>query len=959
MSTRRSSRLCVVGVLYACGWALALLGVPSSALAAAPVIEEEWVTEVSATSATLWAKVNPEGEATGYRFEYDTDEYSSSAVHGKVFPAPPTPEGDAGSGNNGVIVHAHPQDFTPGTPYHFRVVATNSVKPTPEVAYGMDQSLMTQPAAGALELPDGRRWELVSPAIKDGASIEPSEEHGGVIQAAENGGAITYLSIGPVESPGGNSNVTQVLSVRGDHGGWLSQDIATPHDVATGVSTGSGQEYRYFSPELSVGLVEPLGSGSTGSNSEGAAPLSPGASEKTVYVRADAPLSPEKLEQGVYGEAAVEGGYLPLVTGCPVIGECASRVKEDANVPLGTIFGGKVHFEGATPDVNHVLLASPEVPLTEKTPEGKPSTSGGLYEWTGGRLQLVSMLPTGEQASETALGNDNSYNARGAISNDGMRIVFSVGKRHLYMRSVSIEKSVQLDAPEASAPGGEGQAEFQFASGDGSKVFFTDEAELTGNSSAAPGRPDLYECEMIEVGNELKCTLRDLTVDPHYNKVTNPRENADVEGVVMAGSDNSSYLYFVGEGELTATPNAQGEKAKAGKGKLKEAKERNLYMLHYDEAAKTWDPAAFVARLAVEDAPDWGTEVNGEEPLKGVLQNVTSRVSPDGQKLTFMSERELTGYDNVDVSSGVSDEEIYLYSAPPIVGSTGQLVCVSCNPTGERPAGVLDSTNGGEGERLLIDKTSIWATRGENESGRWLAGSVPGWTAMETDTARYQPRYLADDGRVFFDSSDGLVPQDTNRRIDVYEYEPVDVGNCTAAIASAGQIYVAREGGCVGLVSSGNSRDESVFLDASESGEDVFFLTSAPLVAGDRDTAFDVYDSHVCSTAEPCSTGGVVPSPCTTVDACRPAPVSQPAVYGAPSSATFNGTGNITFISSGGVVSKRGTRAQELARALRACHKMKKRKQRQACDRKARRRYASKATPGRGRPAGHDLRSSR
>ena len=47
---------------------------------------------------------------------------------------------------------------------------------------------------------------------------------------------------------------------------------------------------------------------------------------------------------------------------------------------------------------------------------------------------------------------------------------------------------------------------------------------------------------------------------------------------------------------------------------------------------------------------------------------------------------------------------------------------------------------------------------------------------MESTYARYQSRYLSDDGQVFFDSADDLVPQATDGLMDVYEYEPAGVG---------------------------------------------------------------------------------------------------------------------------------------------------------------------------------------
>ena len=96
------------------------------------------------------------------------------------------------------------------------------------------------------------------------------------------------------------------------------------------------------------------------------------------------------------------------------------------------------------------------------------------------------------------------------------------------------------------------------------------------------------------------------------------------------------------------------------------------------------------------------------------------------------------------------------------------------------------------------------------------------------------------------------------------------------------------------LISSGTSRGESSFYDASENGDDVYFITSSRLVSEDVDTSYDVYDAHVCSPEAPCSTAPVSPPPCTSGDSCKAAPSPQPAIFGAPASATFNGAGNVS-----------------------------------------------------------------
>jgi hypothetical protein len=143
----------------------------------------------------------------------------------------------------------------------------------------------------------------------------------------------------------------------------------------------------------------------------------------------------------------------------------------------------------------------------------------------------------------------------------------------------------------------------------------------------------------------------------------------------------------------------------------------------------------------------------------------------------------------------------------------------------------------------------------------------------------------------------------------------------------------------VGLSSSGESGEESAFLDASADGSDVFFLTSGRLSSSDVDSAYDVYDAHLCSASAPCaSPAAATPPPCATADACRAAPTPQPDIFGAPSSESFKGQGNITPAPAK-PASKPLTRAQKLTAALKACKKKKARARRAACVKHAKKLY--------------------
>jgi hypothetical protein len=457
--------------------------------------------------------------------------------------------------------------------------------------------------------------------------------------------------------------------------------------------------------------------------------------------------------------------------------------------------------------------------------------------------------------------------------------VVLIGKEGLYLRDLTTGELIRLDATQGGSALSSKPA-YMTANTEASKIFFLDNAGLTQESSA--GGVDLYEYDLdAPVGHR----LTDLTVDEHAAQAANVKS-------VLGASNDGSYVYFVADGALT--PNATD--SECGGQPRNEA--CNIYVRHDG-----------VTQLVTGD---WNPEHSGSE--KEV------RVSPDGNWLAFMSSRNLTGYDTRDAISGISDVEVYLYDT-----SAARLVCASCNPTGARPVGVEFAYPHGD----LVG--------GSLDPFTWAAANVPPLTNVSFANSRYQPRYLSDSGRLFFDSNDALVPQDVNGTEDVYEYEPPGAGSCSTSSVTFSQ----RSDGCVNLLSSGASAEESAFVDASETGGDAFFITVSKLVPQDFDNALDVYDAHECSASVPCyPVPPSVPPVCSTGDACKAAPTPQPAIFGPAPSATFSGVGNVVSPSSGGsgVKPKSLTRAQKLARALRACHK-KEHGQRAVCERGARKRF--------------------
>ncbi len=862
-----------------------------------PKVEDESVVDVASSSSTFRSEVNPHGAPTKYRVEYGTSESYGAST--------PVPDGSLGSDFEVHSITVHLQGLQPHTTYHYRVVAENEHA----VTSGPDESFTTQPAGVQFALPDGRQWELVSPPNKHGALIEPLSMHAS-IQAAVDGGAITYHANVPMESgPQGYAKQAQLVSVRGAQG-WSSQDISPRHDSQTGGSVDGG-EFPFFSPDLLFSIVWAGG--------EDATPLSDRASEVTPYVRSEA----------LCGEPSDAGEcYVPVLTGKEGFADVPPGAKFAGS---GGLFGYNIPLRGASPDLKHVVLTG-QVAALVSTPSIPPGTSE-VYEWSAGvpsadALQLVSVLPASEgggAATEAGVGVHPEHGAgiydgsRHSISDDGSRIFWTMdniitGRPKLYLRDMVKRETVALDVPQPGAPPPSGSgplyANFQIANSDGSKAFFTSGAselgvqgELLTAQSGKSGN-DLYECEIVEEAGKLKCKLTDIT--PEIGG-----RSAEVRGIVSGASEDGSYVYFVANGVLGDGAERGATQGSCGKGSSNSGT-CNLYEYHNGTVT-------FIVTMSAADEFDWGDHLDN-------ISSLTAQVSPDGRYLTFMSQRSLTGFDNRDASSGRPDMEVYLYDA-----LSKRLSCVSCNPTGGRPAGV-------EASKFNFSSGDNFVNAGALTPESWVAANLPLPAEINGGASLYQQRLLSDAGRVFFNSSDALVPQDVNGQEDVYEFEPVGVGGCTASSVT----FNAASGGCVGLISSGTSPAESGFMDASKSGGDVFFLTASRLTSQDYDNSFDVYDAHECSTLVPCLAQPVSAPPCSSGDSCKSAPALQPPIFGAPPSATFTGAGNVAGSSSPRVVAGRSlTRAQKLARALRECRKRPKRK-RIACERQARGRYGGR-----------------
>ncbi len=226
-----------------------------------------------------------------------------------------------------------------------------------------------------------------------------------------------------------------------------------------------------------------------------------------------------------------------------------------------------------------------------------------------------------------------------------------------------------------------------------------------------------------------------------------------------------------------------------------------------------WTPDQGIRLVAILGSGD-GAVWNTERDVRG-QQYRDARVSADGDRLLFTSHARLTA------ANPGGHKQVYLYDLP-----TSRLVCVSCREDG----GVRRETHG-----CSTRPTSARAQPSRRRERRIGCRGTCRRTASGSSSKPTQE----------------LVGSDKNGKADVYMWSASGLN----------------------LISSGSSSEESEFIDASESGDDVFFTTRDQLVGADVDHQVDVYDARV--------RGGLPeqeqPLPCIA-DNCQPPQLPRPVL---------------------------------------------------------------------------------
>jgi hypothetical protein len=777
-----------------------------------------WATDISTDAARLHAEVNPLGIDASAYFQYVDEATFQQSGFAEALSAPDQDGGqaplDLGKGEADRAVSSFLFPLKAATTYRYRIVVTNpfvsvdgevkTLTTEPQSAAGGSCPNQERRAGASANLPDCRAYEMVSPIDKNNGDViglcNINCNRTELNQASLDGERLTFSAATAFAGSPGGQYSNQYLATRTPDG-WSTEGISPPHTAGlfgpiANTAFDLELQFKAFSPDLA---------------------------DAWMIDTSATPLTPEGLQDSlnIYRRNNLTGEFEALTTNTPtVIFERSNGQEIEGKKLLGS-----PEFQAFSADRQHAVFTTSAALTPDAVITAPVDAKNQLYEFSGGELHLVSILPNGKAnpdyswagtyTSTLAPNTHGRTSVKGAISEDGSRIfwsstdsTFDLPGQQLYVRinptqpqsKITAGKCTQLARACTVFIGGH----FWAATPNGSKALTTNGNEL----------------RVFDVDTETSTTIA-----------------GGVSGVVGA-SEDLSRIYFVSTEALAAGA---------------EAGHPNLYL-------SQGGSKRLVATLSTEDL-SIGFNAFGTAAIDALSpENHAARVSPDGSHLAFQSVASLPGYDNTDANNGKASLEVFVYDA-----EAEELHCVSCNRTGGRP----------EGQAL---RESFSVVDQPINGGPWAAAWIPTF-----ENSLHGPQALANDGnRLFFNSFDALVARDTNGRQDVYQWEAPGSGSCMESSPS----FSVVNGGCVSLISSGQGADGSELIDASSTGNDVFFRTASDLDPRD-DGLLDIYDARV---------NGGYPSPATRPAACEgeacqgaPSPPNDPT----PASSVFQGAGNV------------------------------------------------------------------
>jgi hypothetical protein len=751
---------------------------PDEVLTAAdgPAITNLSSRNVRASSAELTAAINPQGGDTSYHFEYGpTTSYGTSV---------PIPDEDIGAGNTGVNVSALLSDLTSGITYHFRVVAQNPYgsAESPDQTFGFYPpacpNAHLRQETGSNNLPECRAYELVSPGNTGGTtifpSVAPSAPH------ATNPARVAFTGdLGQIPGTGDPINTAGDLYVSTRTStGWYTKYIGL---AANETLEMAGPPESYRAPITARGPQE----------AQKGVLSSPNLDRILNYNDEPPGFISEKEDSPPPSNA-------PYVWDSSTNTQLARWPSNLAEVEHGEEFVGT---PTASADLTHFVFSSDTVfaqggePVTiiprDPAHFNVPCCAAPIYD---------NNTVTGD-VTHISVKQDKKTNFIGIplnVSADGNYIVMSEtadtsvgGETPIFVWVNAVGHTYDI------APGH--KVRFEGATADGKTVYLSSTDQLTSDDHDSSRdlfmwqASDPEELTRISVGsgggNGEACSVSWTTgcgivgiSTKSYSAVRNGQGGNGVTDSAVASE--SGDIYFESPEQLDG---AKGEFGQV-----------NLYVYREGEVK-------FVTKM------NFTTLCSGSFAEIYCSEGPVARiqVTPDGKYAGFITPSKVTSYDNAGKA------EMYRYEP-----DSGQLICVSCLPSGQPP---VSDTYGSQNGLFLIE-----------------------------------------DGRMGFSTSDALVPQDTDEIDDTYEYAEgrpylISSGLAPAHNYQGGFDEGATTSGLVGL---------------SANGVDFYFASYDHLVTQDHNgQEVKIYDARTnggfpaevpppdCQAADECHGAGSTPPP--------------------------------------------------------------------------------------------------
>ncbi len=352
-------------------------------------------------------------------------------------------------------------------------------------------------------------------------------------------------------------------------------------------------------------------------------------------------------------------------------------------------------------------------------------------------------------------------------------------------------------------------AAFAGASEDDSRVFFVTKTWLTANHPKVHDQ-ELYECEIV-TGGEGKPECKLTRVSAGEEGSEGEAAGAHVFGVTAVAGEGQA-VYYLAFGALAegASKHEAQEPGGTTAGLV------NLYR-YVPATGATPASTSLVTAVDTLDNPMVGAVCDDGVLEVAPCSDINWYTTPDGRYLLFGASVPIEGYNEaygcpVQIAKQYSSNadgrcySLYRYDAQAAEHAEQPIVCVSCNPDGEQPAGNAQFTR-----------------------------SAP------SGPAAAPVRAMSDNGEyAFFDAPDALVPAATNGSLNVYEWHDGQIALISSGSDPAPSFFL------------GYSPNPAAHTEQAREGGNVFIGTHARLSPRQTNTVGNIYDARVCEPESPC-----------------------------------------------------------------------------------------------------------